>query len=196
MFTFIIGLILWIAGAVVSPIGIKKDADSSKDFQYHGLTEGNSKADDEHGFFAYKKNLILSYICMSVGIIAGFLAILLVKDKDVAGAVMIIGGGLAGGFGAMRWRQAIKNDEAKIRGREKQTQFLRALRDYQSFEKPENELPVMFNGQHFTTRNGRTYYKLFGYIYSENPDQSSAISELQAKLAALSLKPENEWFPK
>jgi hypothetical protein len=196
MFTFIVGLFLWIAGAIISPIGIKKDTDSSKDFQYFGLTEGNSKAQDKHGFFAYKKNLILSYICAGVGIIAGFLAILLVKDKDVAGAVMIIGGSLAAFFGAMRWRQAIKNEAAKKRKRKEQTEFLTRLKEHLSFEKPEIETVQLFDGMTAHTRNGQTRYELIGWIYSTKTDLQEALFDLQSQIVDLARKPENEWFPK
>jgi hypothetical protein len=195
MFTFIIGLFLWIAGAIISPIGIKKDADSSKDFQYHGLTEGNSKAQDKHGFFAYNKNLILSYLCCGIGLIAGVIAMLTV-EKELAGVVMIIGGGLAAFFGGLRWRQAIKNIEAKKRKRKEQTEFLTRLKEHLSFEKPEMETVQLFNGMTAHTRNGQTRYELIGWIYSTKPDLQEAHFDLQSQIVELARKDPSTWFPK
>jgi len=182
--------ILFFVGFFGAIAAVILDWQSSKNFIYQGLTEGNKFATDKYGYFDVKKNLLLSAVMMAAVGVAGFYGVFAPEPF-----VAMFAGVMCGIPILLRGGAYVKNIAAAKRGRVRQIEFLRQLKSYKSFEKPEEEIAVLFNPLLLTTRGGRTYYKLFGWIYSEKP-LAEAVDELQQKLADLSVRDESLWFPK
>lgn len=177
----------WITTAAVCFL----DASSSKNFIYQGLTEGNRLATDKYGYFDVKKNLLLSGAMLLAAGAAGLYGVFASNSFVALFAALMCGIPIL-----LRGHAYFDNKAAAKRGRVRQIEFLRTLKIYLSFEKPSEEITVLFNPLIIAQIGGRTYYKLFGWIYSEKPDYAEAVSEIQWKLADLSKKDEAGWFPK
>lgn len=189
MFTFL--AICFFAALALGVIVVLLDISSSKNFIYQGLTEANTLARDKYGFMDVKRNLIISFAMLGVVAAVGFaaLAIKSTEALGIAALMMLVPIGLRG------WAY-FDNKAAAKRGRAKQTEFLTRLKEHLSFEKPEFETVMLFNGMPAKTVSGRTYYELFGWIYSDKPDLHEARFEIQSQLCEIARKPESEWFPK
>jgi hypothetical protein len=167
------------------------DTDSSKDFIYQGLTEANSLARDRYGFMDVKRNLIISFAMLGIVAAVGFVA-LAIKSTEalgIAALMMLVPIGLRG------WAY-FDNKAAAKRGRARQIEFLTRLKEHLSFEKPEVETVTLFNGMTAKTVSNRTYYPLFGWVYSDKPELHEALFEIQSQLCEIARKPESQWFPK
>lgn len=186
--------ILFHVGLFFAIVAVVLDWQSSKNFIYYGLTEFNRWTTDKFGFFNVRKNLIISFAMLALVAVAGCLGYAAEKESEktfaflVAGVFSLLPTGLRG------WAY-FDNKAAAKRGRDKQIKLLRELRACAESGGTEDDIAMLFNPHKINRRGGRTYYFLFGWMYSENPDYYAALAEIQSRLAALSLTDEARWFP-
>lgn len=188
-----LSVILFIAGFIAAVYAVYLDWQSSKNFIYYAQTEGNRKTTDKYGYFDVKKNLIISGAMLGVVAVAGIIGMSLNKSE---GKVVLL-------FGAifclipiyLRGSAAITNKRSAKINRERQTNFLRKIKAIAVLNGGAEEIAVEFNNYLITTRGGRTYYNLFGWVYSEQSDLNMALPEIQKRIVDIALQDESRWFP-
>lgn len=150
---------------------------TSVDGRYFGLSEANKLWANKDGDMDVTKNLMVSAI-----IAAAVLVPAAIWDPY---ASLILVPFIAGGFYI-----SFKNRSVAKKNRAKQIEYLRLIR---AGNWPAQELgwPI--------TRNGKTFYGLFRWVYSTKPTSQGtgdAVFDMQGKLQTLAESPESEWFPK
>lgn len=178
-------IVFWI-GFSLSVITIIGDWQSSKDFQYYGLTEGNSRT-AKGGFFDTRKNLLYSSAFVALIAVCGLVA---PSARGFIGVMFIIPIVMRG---AMGW---LRNIPAKRKGREKQIAFLRELRQMGTNGASGDEIRHFFLKLASLQIDGVTYYRLFGWVQSKQTDYETAIAEVRNDLVNLTATDEKDWFPK
>lgn len=166
-------LFFWL-NVLIFPVGRYADIKSSTGGHFYGLTEGIKFSRDKDGRINVKKNVLGSGVFLAIGIAcAMFLA-------PFAGLMIIAPLGFYSFF------QTYLNYTSRRRGRENQIKTLRSLHRG-------DEVYLGF----LTTRNGKSYYKLFPWIYVTGLDVDSGAAQLEVQrlIVAHSHRPESEWFP-
>jgi hypothetical protein len=184
--------ILFFIGFALAVLSVLGDTVSSISFINYGLTEKNKLTRDKYGYFDTKKNLILSGIFLGVVGAAGFCAVFIKEPFVTAFAagmsfVIVL---IRGYFGY--W----KNEISKKETRQKQINTLRELKTLVGQSAGEEQIQGFFQRLNLTMKAGRTFYPLFGFVYSDDMVQAVAIDEVQKRLMELSVKDESQWFPK
>lgn len=171
-------IIIYLLSVALLAYGRYRDIQSSKDFIYYGLEEGFAFSRDADGNFNYKKNLIGSGAFLAITTIAAFWA-----PYPAALANTILG--------VISFAIAVFHNEKKKRNnRERQIDILTQFRNGDS---------PSFGG--VTTRNGKTFYGLFRWIFVENVDVTdsdqvvAAQRELYGRLRTLAQQDPSTWFP-
>lgn len=184
--------ICFFIGYALAVLSVLGDRATSIQFINFGLTEKNKLTRDKYGYFDAKKNMILSGISLGVVGIAGFCAVFIDEPFVVAFAagmsfVIVL---IRGYFGY--W----KNKKAMKKSRQKQINTLLELRTLVGQSAGEEQMQGFFQRLNLVMKEGRTFYDLFGFVYSDNLNQSFALEEVEKRLKELSLKDESQWFPK
>jgi len=184
--------IMFLASFVLAIVAVLLDVKSSVKFIYFGVTEGNKLTRDKYGFIDTRKNLVLSAVSLVAVGVAGFYGVFANESlvAMVAGAMALVPAGLRG-------KAYFDNEKAMKEGREKQIKFLRELKAIALASGRADEIDALFQPQNVNlNKGGRTYYRLFGWIYSENTNIYEAIDEIQKRITDLSLQEESRWFPR
>lgn len=152
-------------GLAILAFGCYSDAQSSKDFKYFGMDEKNY-ARDKNGDFSLK-----IYIIAFTAIGGTMAAVNLLVDEWIAKgfttlAVTVIG--------LIAFGYSLINKQKKRKMRELQIRVLANRGWY---------------GMTFRTRNARSFYGLFRWIYSTNPDVETAIREVNTQLDDFAANP-------
>ncbi len=179
---FIESTLFFIIISVIYFAGRYYDILSSQNFDLYGLMESRPFSRDKHGFFNTQKNIIGS---------AGFyllaLIVFLIPSPVSGGAFLIIISLALYSFYA-----GYDNFKTKRENRQDQILFLRGLKNAAS---DVETAPWPLAGR-IVTREGRTMYEMFRFVYSEKPDVMEATYEAQGKLITKSQQDESTWFPK
>lgn len=186
-----VAALVFVIGLIAASLVIVLDWQSSKNFIFYGLTEGNKLTTDRYGYFDVKKNLIISAASVSVIAVAGIYG--LVAEERI---VVLLSGVFCLIPCFIRGKAFIGNIGALKRGRIKQIKLLRELRSVVERDGTKEEIAAVFNGQLVNQRGGRTYYRLFGWVYSETTNYGAAVTEIQKVLCEIVVADEKLWFPK
>lgn len=152
--------LIYAISVAILAYGRYADIKSSKDFLYYGLTEGFAFSRDADGMFDLKKNLIGSAVFLAATTIAAFFVPL---PAALANTI----------FGVVSFVIAkFHNEKKKANARERQIKILEEFRE---------------GGQPYlgplVTRNGKSFYGLFRWIFVTNLD----LNDAQAVMAAESI---------
>lgn len=161
----------WISVAALI-LGGYLEISTGRNFIFYGQMEKAKIFQDRYGHFSTKKFLIVLSIVAAGGYAATFY-------HPVGGTFIVLGGSFVSIIYGLNNRKGAKNQ------REQQIMVLRQLRDTGRMR----TLP-------FVRVAGRTFFKMFGWVYSTLPDIDDAIAEIAERLNVLCHHPEETWFPR
>lgn len=159
---------------------------SSQNFLWYGQTESNPLWKDKFGFFDARK-----YVIFLVVFVAAVSAIHLAWMGYQTGIVFYI---MAGAFAVM----TVLNNSGAKKNRQKQiallTELLALAKDGRT-EPIDPAINTVFRSNPIVNKGGRAFYKLFGWLWIDNPGQLESIVPLREKIIAHAQRPSAEWFP-